>query len=460
MQTEATASRTDQIAATSLSTFSFAICIAVWLLFSIIGVPIKEELALSDTQFGLLIATPILTGSLSRIVLGMLTEIYGGRLVLPVQMLLTAVAVWFLPTISSYEGFLVAALGVGLAGGAFSIGVPYVSAFFDQSRQGTALGIFGAGNVGSALTSFLAPVMVGLMGWQTTAQIYAVVLAAVGVLFFVLAPTDPAHRPGAGRKKTSIVKLMAPLRYLQVWRFSTYYFFVYGGFIALAAFLPRYYMGAYELSLSMAGVLTGCFALPGSLFRAYGGVLADKIGARTVMYAAFLVSLVCLFLLSYPPTRYEVAGINGPVTFEIVAPLWGFVGATVVLGFFMSLGQAAVFKHIPVYYPHHVGPIGGLVGMIGGLGGFFLPVAFGVLLDVFGVWTVPFMVMFAIVGISTVWMHLAIRRMERRRHPELRDETFLSDVPDRPFPANGGDNGGDNGSTASEPRESVTPSRE
>lgn len=437
MQTPPIAPRTEQIYATALSTFAFAICIAAWLLFSIIGVAIKEELGLSDTQFGILIATPILTGSLSRIVLGLLTELYGGRFVLPIQMLLTAGAVWLLPAISSYEGFLLAALGVGLAGGAFSIGVPYVSAFFEPSRQGTALGVFGAGNVGSALTSFLAPVMVGLMGWQTTAQIYSVVLAAVGILFYLLAPTDPVHRPGSRRKKASLAQLMAPMRYLQVWRFSTYYFFVYGGFIALAAFLPRYYMGAYELSLGVAGFLTGCFALPGSLFRAFGGVLSDRIGARTVMYAAFLVSLVCLFLLSYPPTRYEVAGIHGPVRFQIVAPLWGFVGTTMVLGFFMSLGQAAVFKHIPVYYPHHVGPVGGLVGMIGGLGGFFLPIAFGALLDRVGVWTVPFMVMFALVGISTVWMHVAVRRMERRRHPKLREEIFLSDVPDKPFEHDG-----------------------
>lgn len=164
MQTIASTSPVERARALGLSTFAFAICIAVWLLFSIIGVSIKEELRLSDTQFGLLIATPILTGSISRIFLGMLTEVYGGRIVLPIQMLVTSVAVWFLPSISSYEGFLFMALGVGLAGGAFSIGVPYVSAFFEPGRQGTALGVFGAGNVGSALTSFGAPVLVGLMG--------------------------------------------------------------------------------------------------------------------------------------------------------------------------------------------------------------------------------------------------------------------------------------------------------
>jgi NNP family nitrate/nitrite transporter-like MFS transporter len=112
-----------------------------------------------------------------------------------------------------------------------------------------------------------------------------------------------------------------------------------------------------------------------------------------------------------------------------------FVAITVVLGFVMSLGKAAVYKHIPVYYPHHVGAVGGLVGMIGGLGGFFLPVAFGMLLDATGVWTAPFMLLFAIVAISTVWMHVVIRKMEHRRHPALADEIYLSDLPDRPLDA-------------------------
>lgn len=128
-------------------------------------------------------------------------------------------------------------------------------------------------------------------------------------------------------------------------------------------------------------------------------------------------------------------GITGPIEFSFGLSVSVFVTMTVILGFLMSLGKAAVYKHIPVYYPHHVGSVGGLVGMIGGLGGFFLPIAFGVLLDLTGVWTAPFMLLFVIVAISTVWMHVAIRRMERARHPGLAEETFLSDVPQEPHPA-------------------------
>ncbi len=419
-----------------LSTFAFTVCFAVWTIFSIIGVKIKIELGLTDTQFGLLVATPVLTGSVSRIFLGVWTEQFGGRLMFPLQMLLTAVCVWLLTSVRTYEVFLLAALGLGLAGGSFIIGIAYVSQWFEKERQGTALGIFGAGNVGAAVTNFAAPFLVVALGWQGTARVYAVVLAATAVLFYLLSKDDPAQaaRRRTGAAAVSAAEQLAPLKNLQVWRFATYYFFVFGGFVALASFLPRYYVGAYGLPLTTAGVFAGLYSLPGSVFRALGGWMSDKWGARFVMYSTFIVSLACLFVMSYPQTSYTVQGMTGPITFNFGIGVTVFVLLTVVLGFVMSLGKAAVYKHIPVYYPHHVGAVGGLVGMIGGLGGFFLPIGFGILLDATGVWTAPYMLLFAVVAVSTVWMHVAIRRMEKRRHPALDDEKYLSDVPDRPVP--------------------------
>lgn len=146
--------RGDQYRALGLSTTAFTVCFAVWTIFSIIGVQIKEDLGLSETQFGILVATPVLTGSISRIFLGVWTEQYGGRLVYTLQMLVTAVCTWLLSSVQTYEIFLIAALGVGLAGGSFIVGVAYTSQWFEKERQGTALGIFGAGNVGAAVTNF------------------------------------------------------------------------------------------------------------------------------------------------------------------------------------------------------------------------------------------------------------------------------------------------------------------
>ncbi|WP_419913217.1 MFS transporter [Hoeflea sp.] len=428
-------SRSDQYRALGLSTFAFTVCFAVWTIFSIIGVKIKGELGLSDTQFGLLVATPVLTGSVSRIFLGVWTEQFGGRIMFPLQMLITAVCVWLLTSVRSYEVFLIAALGLGLAGGSFIVGVAYVSQWFEKEQQGTALGIFGAGNVGAAVTNFAAPFLVVALGWEGTARVYAIVLAITAVLFYLLSKDDPAQieRKKTGAKPVSAADQLAPLKNVQVWRFATYYFFVFGAFVALASFLPRYYVGAYGLELTTAGVLAGLYSLPGSVFRALGGWMSDKWGARFVMYLTFVVSLVCLFVMSYPQTGYVVQGIAGEITFDFGIGLSAFVFLTIVLGFVMSLGKAAVYKHIPVYYPHHVGAVGGLVGMIGGLGGFFLPIAFGILLDYTGVWTAPYMLMFVLVAVSTIWMHVAIRRMELRRHPDLEGELYLSDIPDQPL---------------------------
>ncbi len=429
-------SRSDRFRALGLSTFAFTVCFAVWTIFSIIGVKIKQDLGLNDTQFGLLVATPVLTGSVSRIFLGVWTEQYGGRIMFPLQMLVTAVCVWLLTSVQTYEVFLVAALGLGLAGGSFIVGVAYTSRWFEKEHQGFALGIFGAGNVGAAVTNFAAPFLVVALGWEETARVYAIVLLLTAVLFFVFAKTDPEHlrRKQEGLGHVSTGDQLEPLRNIQVWRFATYYFFVFGAFVALASFLPRYYVGAYGLELTTAGVFAGLYSLPGSVFRALGGWMSDRLGARWVMYFTFIVSLAVLFVMCYPQTTYVVQGITEPIQFDLGLSVGFFVSLTVILGFVMSLGKAAVYKHIPVYYPHHVGSVGGLVGMIGGLGGFFLPIAFGILLDLTGVWTAPFMLLFALVAVSTVWMHVAIRRMERLRHPGLRDEKFLSDVPEEPFP--------------------------
>jgi len=432
----------DQYRALGLSTLAFTVCFAVWTIFSIIGVKIQQDLGLSETQFGLLVATPVLTGSISRIFLGVWTDQFGGRVMLPLQMLITAVSVWLLASVQTYAVFLVVALGLGLAGGSFIIGIAYVSRWFDAKSQGTALGIFGAGNVGAAVTNFAAPFLVIAVGWEDTARIYAVVLVIMAVAFYIFAKPDPVivDQRKTGRKPVSAAMQLEPLKDIRVWRFATYYFFVFGAFVAFASFLPRYYVGAYEVSLAAAGVFAGLYSLPGSIFRALGGWMSDVWGARFVMYLTFIISLIVLFIMSYPQTTYIVQGIpqaDGTpnlIKFSFGVPLYMFVFLSVILGFVMSLGKAAVYKHIPVYYPHHVGAVGGLVGMIGGLGGFVLPIAFGILLDVFQVWSMVFMLMFVIVAVSTIWMHVAIRRMERAKYPQLRTDTQLSDLPDEPLP--------------------------
>ena len=405
----------DQSRALWLSTVAFTACFAVWTIFAIIGVQIQKDLGLSETQFGLLVGTPILTGSLVRLLLGVWSDQYGGRVVFTLVMIASAIATWLLTFAHDYSTFLLAALGVGVSGGSFAVGVSYVSRWYPQGRQGTALGIFGAGNIGAAVTKFVAPVIMVAFGWKAVAEVWALGMLVMAVVFWLGTREDPvtAARRREGAKPETLLSMLAPLRNAQVWRFSIYYFFVFGAFVALALWLPRYLIGVYGLDIVTAGMIAAAYSIPASIFRAYGGHLSDKFGARTIMYWTFGVSVLVAFVLSYPPTEYIVRGVKGPIAFHLETGVVAFTVLIFILGFFMSLGKAAVYKHIPVYYPKHVGAVGGVVGLVGGLGGFVLPVAFGVLNDLTGVWTSCFMLLFTIAAVALVWMHSAIRTMEK-----------------------------------------------
>lgn len=378
--------------ALTLSTFAFTICFAVWTIFAIIGLQIRELLQLTDTQFGLLVGMPVLTGSLIRVVLGIWTDRLGGRTVFTLTMLAAAVATFLLSFAATYTQFLIAALGVGLAGGTFAVGVAYVSRFFPAERQGTALGIFGVGNVGAAVTKFGAPFLMLALGWQGAAQIYAAVLAVTAILFWLLSEDDPVRATAAPRSLKAEFAVMADIR---VMRFSLYYFFAFGGFVALALWLPRYLIGVYDFDVATAGMIGAAYSIPGSIFRAWGGSLSDRYGARAIMYWTFGVSAVATLLLALPLGFAPEA----------------FIAIVFVLGLFMALGKAAVYKHIPVYYPQNVGAVGGMVGMVGGLGGFVLPLLFGWLRDMTGDWSSCFAALFVVVAVSLTWMHATIRRL-------------------------------------------------
>ncbi|AQS41746.1 MAG: Major facilitator transporter family protein [Candidatus Tokpelaia hoelldobleri] len=412
-----------QGAALWASSFAFTICFAVWTIFAIIGIKIQQELGLTESQLGLLIGTPVLTGSLIRVPLGVWSEQYGGRIVTVLVMLAAAAATWLLTYAATYEHMLFAALGIGIAGGSFSSGVAYVARWFPPSKAGLALGIFGAGNVGAAVTKLLAPQVMQIGGsWHSVAYVWAIALVVTALVFWFTTTDDPAlvRQRKSGKKPKSTWLELAPLSKLQVWRFSLYYFFVFGGFIALAAWLPKYLTAVYAFSLPMAGVIAACFSIPASIFRIYGGYLSDRHGARKIMYWTLSLSVITLFILCYPPTRYGIETAKGTLVFHMATGAALFTVIVFILGFAMALGKAAVYKHIPVYYPHNVGAVGGLVGMIGGLGGFILPIVFGRLLDMTGIYTTCFMVLFLIAGVSLLWMHFSIRAMEQNKLRSLK----------------------------------------
>ncbi|MCH8861145.1 MAG: MFS transporter [Proteobacteria bacterium] len=408
-----------------MNTAAFTVNFMVWTMFSIIGIKIKAELGLNETEFGLLIATPILTGSLVRLPLGLLTDRFGGRVVYFIQMLLVAMATYGLAFANEYWQYLAIGLCVGLAGGSFAIGIAYTSAWFPKERQGTALGIFGAGNAGAAITNMVAPLIIVALGWRAVPEIYSLVMLVMAVVFWFFTYPDPLHesRKQQGTMPT-LGEQLAPLADVRVWRFGLAYFFVFGGFVALALWLPRYYMAEYGLELTTAALIALFFTLPSGLIRALGGWFSDKWGGSTVTWWVFWVSIICLFFLSYPSTTFVVHGIEGDVAFHIAVGVGLFTTLVFIVGMAMGIGKASVYRSLADHYPKNMGAVGGLVGVIGGLGGFFLPIMFGIAADLTNVRSSTFMLMYVVLGGVMIWTWMAARRERQEileRDPALRE---------------------------------------
>jgi NNP family nitrate/nitrite transporter-like MFS transporter len=392
------------------STLAFTICFAVWMMFGVIGVPIRKELGLSATEFGLLTATPVLTGSLVRVPLGMWTDRYGGRIVFASLMAACVLPIWLISYATEYWHFLVLGLFVGLAGGSFSVGTPYVARWFPKNRQGFAMGVFGAGNSGAALNKFVAPALLVAFGWAVVPQVYAIALAITVVVFWMFSRSDPAHLVKGG---TTFKQQLAMLKDPRVLKYCQYYSIVFGGYVALSLWMVQYYVNEYGLDIRVAALLAACFSLPGGVLRAIGGWLSDKHGAHKITWWVMWVSWICLFLLSYPQTEFTIQTVDGPKTFFIGLNVWTFTALMFVMGIAWAFGKASVFKYISDEYPQNIGAVSGIVGLAGGLGGFVLPIMFGALLDLTGIRSSAFMLMYGVVWVSLIWMYLTeVRRTD------------------------------------------------
>ena len=402
-----------QVSVLTLSTLAFTVCFAVWVMFSIIGIPIKASLGLNETQFGLLAATPILTGSLIRLPLGMLTDKIGGRIVLFVLMVSTVLPIYLISLATEYWHFLLLGLFVGVAGGAFSVGISYVARWFPRQRQGLAMGIFGAGNAGAAVTKFVAPSLVVAYGWQAVPQVYAVAMLAMAILFWIFTYTDTTHHvPG----HVTVRDQLAVLKDRNVWKLCQYYSIVFGGYVALSLWMTKYYITEYGFGMQTAALLAAVFVLPSGIIRAMGGWLSDKFGAHRMTWWVMWVSWICLFLLSYPQTEMVVQTTKGEMSLHLGLNVWVFTALLFILGIAWGFGKASVFKYISDEYPHNIGVISGIVGLIGGLGGFLLPILFGAIVDITGVNSGIFMLMYGVTWVSLIWMYLT----EVRKVPMIR----------------------------------------
>jgi len=402
------------------STTAFTVCFMVWMMFAVIGIPIKQNLGLNETQFGILVALPVLTGSLIRLPLGMWTDRFGGRIVFLILMLSTVFPIWLISRATEFWHYLVTGLFVGVAGGSFTVGIAYCARWFPKHRQGLAMGIFGAGNTGAAVNKLVAPSIVVAFGWAMVPQVYAVLMLVTAIAFWFFIYTDEEHSTGATH--ITVREQLMVLKDPKVWRYSQYYSIVFGGYVALSLWMTKYYISEYGFDIRLAALLAAAFSIPGGVLRAVGGWFSDKYGAHTVTWWVLWIGLVCLFFLSYPQTEFTIQTVTGPKTFHLGLNATVFTVIMFTMGIAFAIGKASVFKYISDDYPKNIGVISGVVGLAGGMGGFILPIMFGALVDLTGVRSSAFMLMFGIVWVSLMWMYFTEVRPFgaelSRRHPE------------------------------------------
>ncbi|KAA3652959.1 MAG: NarK/NasA family nitrate transporter [Bacteroidetes bacterium] len=477
----------------AVNTFAFTICFACWMLNGVLVTYLVDNQVFdwSPVKVGWLMGIPVLTGAIFRLPFGLLTDKYGGRPIYTLLLLLAAIPMFLLSKVDSFMGFALCSFGFGITGAGFAVGNAFTSYWYPKERQGLAMGIFGAGNAGAAITTMLAPTILNdltdggkvIDSWRVLPQIYAGVLVLTAIIFFVLVKNK---KPVANERKIS--ELFAPLKKVRVWRFGIYYALVFGMFVSFSQWLIPYFVNVYYLPLVTAGIFAAMFSFPSGVIRVLGGWMSDKWGARKVMYWVLSTSVIFSLMMSVPKMDITTPG-NGimatkagtvkfvsdsliivndmeyPVVVEVKevkdikydqeefhifpvkkawqtpvvtvgekiekkqllakgethilfqANVWIFAILAIILGSIWGIGKAAVFKHIPEYFPSEVGVVGGMVGLIGGFGGFLGPIVFGYLLEYTGLWTSSWIFIFLFSLICIVWMHRVILKMRLNEAP-------------------------------------------
>ena len=359
-----------------LATLAFAVAFVGWSLIAPLAKRFQDDLDLTNTRTLMLTAVPVVLGSLLRIPVGALTDRLGGRVMFPIVLVVSAIPAVIFGFVEGYAALIVVGFFLGIAGSSFAVGVPFVAGWYPKERQGFALGVYGMGNIGTAIAAFGAPAIVDWFGREALGIVAAILLVATAVVFYSMAE-DPPRGPA--------VDYGAVLRSgWKLWRLALLYFVTFGGFVAMAVFLPKLLRDWFDISLTNAGLRAAGFTAVATLARPVGGFLSDKIGSATVLVVVFVgagLDAAWLAHISADPTWL-------PVTV-----------ACLTLAGFLGLGNGAVFKAVPLDFPEATGAATGIVGAAGGLGGFFPPVVMGIVKDHFDTYALGFLglLVFAVV---------------------------------------------------------------
>ena len=377
----------------ALATLGFAVNFWAWALLSPLGARFRAELELSSFQQALLVAVPVIVGSLGRIPVGSLTDRYGARIMFPAVSFATIVPVLFLGLVGhdSFIALLVGGFFLGIGGTAFAVGVPFVNAWFPPERRGFAIGVFGAGMGGTAISALTTVKLADAQGVPTPFLLAAVALAVYGAVAAVLlrdapgrtAPTQPALR-----------RLADTLRLSVTWQTSALYAVGFGGFVAFSVYLPTYLKTAYDLSQADAANKMAGFVLLAVLLRPLGGWLSDRVPPTTVLGGAFAVVAVLAAAQSATPALSPLGTAN-------------FLGMAAALGAASGAVFALVARLAP---PGTVGSVTGVVGAAGGLGGFVPPLVMGLVYGSTGSYAIGLLLLSGVAAAALVFSLTVVRR--------------------------------------------------
>ncbi len=473
-----------------LNTLAFTVCFACWTLNGVLVTFLVDNgiFKWDVVQVGWLLGIPILTGSVMRLPIGILTDKFGGKYVFSFLLLLCSIPLFLLPYADSFFMFAILSFFFGMVGTSFAVGIGFTSIWYPKEWQGRALGIFGMGNAGAAITTFMAPSLLNEFsiedpqnGWKLLPIIYGIALIVIGIIFLIFTKNKKIEN-----QTKSVPQMLQSLKNARVWRFGAYYFLVFGCFVAYSQWLLPNFMNVYQTSLVMGGMFATMFSLPSGVIRAFGGYLSDKFGARKVMYWVLGSSVILSALLMVPKmdittsgpgvmatkkgiitavsnTLVKVGEKEFPINLKAVKPIentifptrnswqevvvsqnqevkkkeliakgvtaihfsanmWVYLILVILIGISWGIGKAAVYKHIPEYFPTEVGVVGGMVGMIGGLGGFFGPIIFGYLLTTTGIWSSSWIFILLLSAACLIWMHVTVTKIMNEKQPSLSKE--------------------------------------
>jgi MFS transporter, NNP family, nitrate/nitrite transporter len=354
------------------ATVAFAVAFANWGIISGLAPLLKKELGLSVTQASVMIAIPVLLGSIGRIPLGILTDRYGGRIVFSILLMFTIVPATALFLDHSYPSLLFWGFLMGMAGTSFAVGIGFVSGWFPPHQQGTTLGIYGAGNIGQSVAVFGGPVLAKAIGIPATFMVFSLAAVAWGAIFALGASN--ANPPSKSKTLAENIEVLKTEKLS--WVLSIFYALTFGGFVALSIYLPTLYKEVFSLSPEEAGARTALFVLVATLPRPIGGILSDRLGGQKLLLYVFIGIAL---------TSWLMATTN----------IWLFTLGALCCAVLFGFGNGGVFKLVPQYFPHQTGSVTGLVGAAGGLGGFFPPIVLGICRDQTGSYALGFALLIA-----------------------------------------------------------------